>query len=103
MLPLKHTAPERAWQQNKTFLDEILKTIQVHTVRERLSRAGRTRDYAGTTSSSKLRNSCTMGSELRSISATLPKKIDFPAFKNTTRSASFFASRMSCVTTMLVK
>src|ERR1700733_13521604 len=33
----------------------------------------------------------------------VPKKIAFPALKNTTRSANFFASRMSCVTTILVR
>ena len=59
--------------------------------------------YAGTTNSSNVRNSCKTGSELRSISSMVPKKIAFPALRNTTRSASFFASRMSWVTTMLVR
>ena len=59
--------------------------------------------HAGITSSSSARNSCRIGSSLFSISSIVPKKCAFPACRKTTRSASFFANRMSCVTTMLVR
>ena len=60
-------------------------------------------NYAGRTSSSNVRNSFNTGSSLCSISSIVPKKRACPSCRNTTRSASFFAKRMSCVTTMLVR